>query len=306
MNSPYRGDHVVHDVPDVDDMDNKWRTRAVSHHVSKSRKIYVPRPLNLTKNGKRRGRPPKYLTGESHHSVCPDVQESASDSGLSSEQQYKPRKRRSVEDYEYSENFKEVILKKLSLETHQASLDNRLDGQYIKRRRPFTLTHNSLPSRCFSEQGASRQRRLSIHNLLNPTSSDSELEDASDEHPSTSSTTNSDNSYSDGNTSAYLRLRAVPCVRYSTYRNDSDQSVPPCDTRTLLDHPHNPYQTHASLADNSGEGHATLDGCSNMYPVGSRNHRNPCSKSSLPMCPPFNFNVIPAPALSAIRSSLYR
>lgn len=99
---------------------NMSNTQANSEKVNrKGRRGYVPRPPNLTKNGKRRGRPPKALSQPRSkvlrstfpQSPAPANSDSDATPGLS----YRPRKRRAIEDYEFSEKFNEIILEKSPL-----------------------------------------------------------------------------------------------------------------------------------------------------------------------------------------------
>lgn len=72
----------------------------------------APRPPNLTKNGKRRGRPPKTHPRTAVRSSRADTNRRCffdSESESVDTTPYRPYKRRAIDDYEYSDRFQEVI-----------------------------------------------------------------------------------------------------------------------------------------------------------------------------------------------------
>lgn len=119
------------------------------------RKKYIPRPPNYTKNGKRRGRPPKIRTSFDLDRVSSHVDDDRkvmSDSP--DEAEYKPRKRRAVDDYEFSQKFDEVIL-----------------GKHIKSESDSDFEHTSSPTRTDTAQNDSKAATSGVTSSECPSSS---------------------------------------------------------------------------------------------------------------------------------------
>lgn len=167
-NSHEEGPHLPIDAPDMS--------------FSKVRRGYIPRPPNLTKNGKRRGRPPKYLAQQKQRvvqQVVPRVPLACLSDSESNYQTYRPRKRRAIDDYEFSERFDKVIMGRFN-ETETSSVSESVceeDRSWCRMECKVEIEEEEWSST--STQSGRKLRandidmdihpKISIASLLNPT-----------------------------------------------------------------------------------------------------------------------------------------
>lgn len=100
------------------------------HDTHIDRKVHASKPAPIRKttftaSGKRRGRPPKWLIEQrklaAKEVVTDDSKSVKADEWYVTTERYRPRKRRPIDDYEYSQKFEKVILNKVTDSESDAS-----------------------------------------------------------------------------------------------------------------------------------------------------------------------------------------
>lgn len=152
--------------------------------VPTSKRGYIPRPPNLTKNGKRRGRPPKYLAQSRQQDaelvLCQLERPGGASDSESGQHDYKPRKRRAIDDYEFSEKFDEVILGKAEKIGDSSDFESNAnddaswcaDGSDPRSEASDSSESNASMPLTLIPGRLSTPDKISIESLLNPPASE--------------------------------------------------------------------------------------------------------------------------------------